>query len=205
MEKITTVLAGIQSRLVAPKDLRNSHMNFKYRSCEGILNALKPLLAEAGAVVTMSDDIVEVGGRIYVKATATLICAGESISAVAFARESLSKKGLEDAQCSGMASSYSRKYALNGLFAIDDTKDADHGPPQQQQERPQPPPPKKTRTTAERVAGAVKAYSECSDSQAIRDLDEHLPLLLESCNGEQQTQIATARDGAVARANEGVN
>ena len=206
MEKITTVLAGIQSRLVAPKDLRNSHMNFKYRSCEGILNALKPLLAEAGAVVTMSDDIVEVGGRIYVKATATLICAGESISAVAFARESLSKKGLEDAQCSGMASSYSRKYALNGLFAIDDTKDADHGPPpQQQQERPQAPPPKKTRTTAERVAGAVKAYSECSDSQAIRDLDEHLPLLLESCNGEQQAQIATARDGAVARANEGAN
>jgi hypothetical protein len=159
MEKITTVLAGIQSRLVAPKDLRNSHMNFKYRSCEGILNALKPLLAEAGAVVTMSDDIVEVGGRIYVKATATLICAGESISAVAFARESLSKKGLEDAQCSGMASSYSRKYALNGLFAIDDTKDADHGPPPQQQQRPQAPPPKKTRTTAERVAGAVKAYS----------------------------------------------
>jgi hypothetical protein len=82
---------------------KQPHGNFKYRSCEGILNALKPLLAEAGAVVTMSDDIVEVGGRIYVKATATLICAGESISAVAYARESLSKKGLEDAQCSGMA------------------------------------------------------------------------------------------------------
>ena len=205
MEKITTVLAGIQSRLVAPKDLNNSFGNYKYRSCEGILNALKPLLAEACAVVTMSDDIVEVAGRIYVKATATLICAGESIAVVAYAREAMAKKGMDDAQVTGSASSYARKYALNGLFAIDDTKDADHGPPPQQQQRPQAPPPKKTRTTAERVAGAVKAYSECSDSQAIRDLDEHLPLLLESCNGEQQTQIATARDGAVARANEGAH
>ena len=149
----------------------------------------------------MSDDIVEVAGRIYVKATATLICAGESIAVVAYAREAMAKKGMDDAQVTGSASSYARKYALNGLFAIDDTKDADHPAPQQQ--RPQAPPPKKTRTTAERVAGAVKAYSECSDSQAIRDLDEHLPLLLESCDGEQQTQIATARDGAVARSNEG--
>ena len=203
MEKITTVLAGIQSRLVAPKDLNNSFGNYKYRSCEGILNALKPLLAEACAVVTMSDDIVEVAGRIYVKATATLICAGESIAVVAYAREAMAKKGMDDAQVTGSASSYARKYALNGLFAIDDTKDPDHPAPQQQ--RPQAPPKKKARTTAERVAGAVKAYSECSDSQAIRDLDEHLPLLLESCNGEQQTQIATARDGPVARSKEGAN
>ena len=203
MEKITTVLAGIQSRLVAPKDLNNSFGNYKYRSCEGILNALKPLLAEACAVVTMSDDIVEVAGRIYVKATATLICAGESIAVVAYAREGMAKKGMDDAQVTGSASSYPLKYALDGLFAIDDTKDADHPAPQQQ--RPEVPPPKKTRTTAERVAGACKAYGECSDSQAIRDLDEHLPLLLESCNGEQQTQIATARDGAVARSNEGAN
>lgn len=203
MEKITTVLAGIQSRLVAPKDLRNSHMNFKYRSCEGILNALKPLLAEAGAVVTMSDDIVEVGGRIYVKATATLICAGESISAVAFARESLSKKGLEDAQCSGMASSYSRKYALNGLFAIDDTKDADHGPPQQQQERPQPPPPKKTRTVAERVASACKAYGECNDAATMIGLGKHLDALMEDCDDDQKKMLSSVYNAAVERVNEG--
>jgi hypothetical protein len=205
MTKITTVLQQIQSRLVAPKSQRNTFGNYNYRSCEDILNGLKPLLAELGGVVTLSDEMVDVGGRIYVKATALLDVGGEVYEASAFAREPLARKGMDDAQVTGATSSYARKYALNGLFAIDDTKDADHGPPPQQQQRPQAPPPKKTRTTAERVAGAVKAYSECSDSQAIRDLDEHLPLLLESCNGEQQTQIATARDGAVARANEGVN
>jgi hypothetical protein len=206
MTKITTVLQQIQSRLVAPKSQRNTFGNYNYRSCEDILNGLKPLLAELGGVVTLSDEMVDVGGRIYVKATALLDVGGEVYEASAFAREPLARKGMDDAQVTGATSSYARKYALNGLFAIDDTKDADHGPPpQQQQQRPQAPPPKKTRTTAERVAGACKAYGECSDSQAIRDLDEHLPLLLESCDGEQQTQIATARDGAVARANEGAN
>ena len=206
MTKITTVLQQIQSRLVAPKSQRNTFGNYNYRSCEDILNGLKPLLAELGGVVTLSDEMVDVGGRIYVKATALLDVGGEVYEASAFAREPLARKGMDDAQVTGATSSYARKYALNGLFAIDDTKDADHGPPPQQQDRPQAPPPKKkARTTAERVAGACKAYGECSDSQAIRDLDEHLPLLLESCNGEQQTQIATARDGAVARANEGVN
>jgi len=210
MTKITTVLQQIQSRLVAPKGQRNTFGNYNYRSCEDILNALKPLLAELGAVVTLSDEMVQVGDRIYVKATARLSWGtGDSydeIDVSAYAREPFARKGMDDAQVTGATSSYARKYALNGLFAIDDTKDADHGPPpQQQQQRPQAPPPKKTRTTAERVAGAVKAYSECSDSQAIRDLDEHLPLLLESCDGEQQAQIATARDGAVARANEGAH
>ena len=204
MTKITTVLQQIQSRLVAPKSQRNTFGNYNYRSCEDILNGLKPLLAELGGVVTLSDEMVDVGGRIYVKATALLDVGGEVYEASAFAREPLARKGMDDAQVTGATSSYARKYALNGLFAIDDTKDADHGPPPQQQDRPQAPPPKKkARTTAERVAGACKAYGECSDSQAIRDLDEHLPLLLESCNGEQQTQIATARDGAVARSNEG--
>jgi hypothetical protein len=206
MTKITTVLQQIQSRLVAPKSQRNTFGNYNYRSCEDILNGLKPLLAELGGVVTLSDEMVDVGGRIYVKATALLDVGGEVYEASAFAREPLARKGMDDAQVTGATSSYARKYALNGLFAIDDTKDADHGPPPQQQQRPQAPPPKKTRTTAERVAGAVQGvFGECSDSQAIRDLDEHLPLLLESCNGEQQTQIATARDGAVARANEGAH
>jgi hypothetical protein len=207
---ITEILTQIQSRLVAPKGQRNTFGNYDYRSCEDILNALKPLLAELNAVVTLSDEMVQVGDRIYVKATATLSTGTsdtyDEIKVTAYAREPFARKGMDDAQVTGATSSYARKYALSGLFAIDHTKDADHGPPpQQQQERPQPPPKKKTRTTAERVAGACKAYSECSDSQAIHDLDEHLPLLLESCNGEQQTQIATARDGAVARSNEGAN
>jgi hypothetical protein len=209
MTKITTVLQQIQSRLVAPKSQRNTFGNYNYRSCEDILNALKPLLAELSAVVTLSDEMVLIGDRIYVKATAVIITESdhsEKVEVSAYAREPFARKGMDDAQVTGATSSYARKYALNGLFAIDDTKDADHGPPpQQQQQRTQAPPPKKTRTTAERVAGACKAYGECSDSQAIRDLDEHLPLLLESCNGEQQTQIATARDWAVARSNEGAN
>ena len=201
MEKITTVLAGIQSRLVAPKDLNNSFGNYKYRSCEGILNALKPLLAEACAVVTMSDDIVEVAGRIYVKATATLICAGESIAVVAYAREAMAKKGMDDAQVTGSASSYARKYALNGLFAIDDTKDADHPAPQQQ--RPQAPPPKKTRTTAERVAGACKAYGECNDAATMVGLGKHLDALMEDCDDDQKKMLSSVYNAAVERANEG--
>ena len=203
MEKITTVLAGIQSRLVAPKDLNNSFGNYKYRSCEGILNALKPLLAEACAVVTMSDDIVEVAGRIYVKATATLICAGESIAVVAYAREAMAKKGMDDAQVTGSASSYARKYALNGLFAIDDTKDADHPAPQQQ--RPQAPPPKKTRTTAERVAGACKAYGECNDAATMVGLGKHLDALMEDCDDDQKKMLSSVYNAAVERANEGAN
>ena len=201
MEKITTVLAGIQSRLVAPKDLNNSFGNYKYRSCEGILNALKPLLAEVCAVVTMSDDIVEVAGRIYVKATATLICAGESIAVVAYAREAMAKKGMDDAQVTGSASSYARKYALNGLFAIDDTKDADHPAPQQQ--RPQAPPPKKTRTTAERVAGACKAYGECNDAATMVGLGKHLDALMEDCDDDQKKMLSSVYNAAVERANEG--
>ena len=151
----------------------------------------------------MSDDIVEVAGRIYVKATATLICAGESIAVVAYAREAMAKKGMDDAQVTGSASSYARKYALNGLFAIDDTKDADHPAPQQQ--RPQAPPPKKTRTTAERVAGACKAYGECNDAATMVGLGKHLDALMEDCDDDQKKMLSSVYNAAVERANEGAN
>jgi hypothetical protein len=112
-------LQGIQSSLKAPKGQTNKFGGYKYRSCEDILTAVKPLLAE--------DDIVEVGGRVYVKATASLADNDSelAISASALAREAEIKKGMDDAQITGSASSYARKYALNGLFAIDDTKDPD--------------------------------------------------------------------------------
>ena len=112
-------LAEIQQALKAPKGQRNSFGNYNYRSCEDILEAVKPLLGDE--VLTISDEIVEVGGRVYVKATAR--CCGLSVTG--YAREAESKKGMDEAQITGAASSYARKYALNGLFCIDDTKDAD--------------------------------------------------------------------------------
>lgn len=116
-------LAKIQQDLDAPKNQWNDFSNFWYRSCEDILEGLKPLLN--GLVLTMSDDVILVGDRIYVKATVTLTDGENSISNSALARESLTKKGMDDSQITGTASSYARKYALNGLFAIDDEKDAD--------------------------------------------------------------------------------
>ena len=119
-------LMEIQSKLNVPKSLTNSYGGYKYRSAELILEAVKPLLKENGCTLTINDDMVMVGDRIYVKATATIRNEkGETETTTAFAREPLSKKGQDDSQVTGAASSYARKYALNGLFCIDDTKDAD--------------------------------------------------------------------------------
>ena len=120
-------LQGIQSSLKAPKGQTNKFGGYKYRSCEDILTALKPLLAEWGCSVTITDTIVEVGGRVYVRADASLNDneSEQFIYTAGFAREAEVKKGMDDAQITGSASSYARKYALNGLFAIDDTKDPD--------------------------------------------------------------------------------
>lgn len=125
-----TFLARIQSvqeRLNAPKSKFNKFGKYYYRSCEDILMAAKPLLAENGLILTITDDIKEIGGRVYVRATATLMNAeGEgTISVTAYARESENKSGMDSAQITGAASSYARKYALNGLFCIDDTRDPD--------------------------------------------------------------------------------
>ena len=118
-------LAKIQQELKAPKGQFNSFGKYNYRSCEDILEAVKPLLGDM--VLTINDEMVEVGGRIYVRATVTLKDDdGVGLQATAFAREADSKKGMDAAQVTGAASSYARKYALNGLFLIDDTKDADH-------------------------------------------------------------------------------
>lgn len=118
------ILNKIQQELKAPKNQRNTFGNYNYRSCEDILEAVKPLLGEATLII--EDEIVMLGDRYYVKATAKLSDGKETYSASAFARESLDKKGMDSAQITGATSSYARKYALNGLFLIDDTKDADH-------------------------------------------------------------------------------
>ena len=136
MEKILAV----QTDLKAPKDKFNKFGNYAYRSCEGILEALKPLLAKHKLLLTINDEMVVAGDRFYVKATATLHDTETdlSISNSAFAREEETKKGMDGSQITGTASSYARKYALNGLFCIDDTKDADTDEYTQQTTKEQP-------------------------------------------------------------------
>ena len=120
-------LSRIQCELVATKGQYNNFGKYSYRSCEDILEAVKPLLDKYDVAIVIKDDIVLVGDRFYVKATATLIDSdtGETVETSAFARESADKKGMDSSQVTGATSSYARKYALNGLFAIDDNKDAD--------------------------------------------------------------------------------
>lgn len=121
-------LMHIQHELKAPKNLRNNFGGYNYRNAESILEALKPLLAKYGATVTITDTIEDIGGRIYVKATATIYDSNASampIGVEAYAREAETKKGMDEAQITGATSSYARKYALNGLFLLDDTEDVD--------------------------------------------------------------------------------
>ena len=121
-------LIEVQKELKAPKNQRNTFGNYNYRSCEDILEALKPVLAAHDATVFISDKVVvKENNYAYIEATATFVDieTGESISTTAFAREAENKKGMDPSQITGSASSYARKYALNGLFLIDDTKDAD--------------------------------------------------------------------------------
>lgn len=120
-------LSRIQAELKAPKNLFNKFGNYSYRNVEGIQEALKPYETKFGVMTILSDSIEEINGRVYVKATATIYDTetNESLSVYAYAREAESKKGMDEAQLTGATSSYARKYALNGLFLLDDTKDAD--------------------------------------------------------------------------------
>lgn len=120
-------LLKIQSSISVPKNQYNKFGNYDYRSCEDILFALKPILQTHKCTVTVNDDLIFIGNRYYIKATATLVdCeSGESVSNQSFAREEESKKGMDSSQITGTASSYARKYALNGLLLLDDVKDAD--------------------------------------------------------------------------------
>ena len=129
-------ISRIQAKLKAPKGQFNDFGKYKYRSCEDILEAVKPLIREEGLFMTMSDKIVEKNGKNYVEATVTLfawetdkvtgqVASVSQISATGYAREEETKKGMDSSQITGAASSYARKYALNGLFCIDDTKDSD--------------------------------------------------------------------------------
>jgi len=168
-------LIKIQAELKCKKSQFNSFGKYNYRSAEDILEAVKPLLAANDCFLTVSDEVVEVGGRIYIKATATIygppvITADTTdikwnfISAVGYAREPEQKKGMDECQITGSASSYARKYALNGLFAIDDTKDSDSLPPAKTAKSgypatptPKPPPPKEQKYTQSQVITALRS------------------------------------------------
>ena len=148
-------LIEIQAELKAPKSQYNKFGGYNYRNCEDILEAVKPLCAKHEIVPLLSDEIVMIGDRFYIKSTAKVTDGKEEIATTAFARESKDKKGMDESQITGSASSYARKYALNGLFCIDDTKDADfmdnsqNG--KQQQPKTQQQPPKETH---------IKGYDE---------------------------------------------
>lgn len=149
-------LAKIQKELKAPKGQLNKFGGYNYRSCEDILEAVKPLLD--GAILTLQDEIINIGDRFYVKATATFTDGTYTHSVTAMAREPETKKGMDESQITGMASSYARKYALNGLFCIDDTKDADT--------MDNAPAPKRKQTNEEVLNNQLKPLSE----QAKRDI-----------------------------------
>ena len=122
---LTQRVGDIQHKLKAPKGQYNSFGKYNYRSCEDILEGVKPLLKEHNLALLIDDEIVQIGGRYYVKATAKITDGREFVSATAYAREPDTKKGMDESQITGATSSYARKYALNALLCIDDTKDAD--------------------------------------------------------------------------------
>ena len=147
-------LIEIQAELKAPKSQYNKFGGYNYRNCEDILEAVKPLCAKYEIVPLLSDEIVMIGDRFYIKATAKVTDGKDEIATTAYARESKDKKGMDESQITGSTSSYARKYALNGLFCIDDTKDADfmdNSQNSKSQQQPKPQPAKETH---------VKGYNE---------------------------------------------
>ena len=168
MKTIISKLSQIQSELNCPKNQKNTFGKYAYRSCEDILSAVKNHLASAGVAITLSDDIVERANRVYVQATASILCldTGESHSVTAYAREADSKKGMDDSQLTGATSSYARKYALCGLLAIDDTKDADTDAYTEHTQRAQVQNSKPMRSKTDAVKNAVSGYYSAAITDA---------------------------------------
>ena len=175
-------LLAVQNELKAPKDKRNNFGGYNFRSCEGILEAVKPLLQEQGLMLTIKDEVVNIGDRYYVRATALLddISSNGEIAITALAREEEAKKGMDASQITGTASSYARKYALNGLFLIDDTKDADtdefHRTTQENGQKtnvatqPNQPPAKKIALTQKIVDEKLKFILEQTDTETVKNI-----------------------------------
>lgn len=133
---LVVTLSKVQSELKAPKGQFNKFGNFSYRSCEDIIEAVKPILAKYSLILNINDEVVLIGDRFYIKATAKITDGLDEVSATAYAREPNEQKGMNESQITGSTSSYARKYALNGLLAIDDNKDADTNEYQAQVRKP---------------------------------------------------------------------
>lgn len=161
-------LIAIQSELKAPKNQWNDFGKYNYRSAEDILEAVKPLLKKYECHLTISDEMVVLGDRYYVKATASLTKGDETIETTAFAREEESKKGMDASQITGSTSSYARKYALNGLFCIDDTKDPDYTNTHGKEPTPKAVNPKET--VKKELKGAIDALNKCKDVASVDEV-----------------------------------
>lgn len=186
------ILNKIQTELKAPKSQRNNFGKYNYRSCEDILEAVKPLLKKYEATLIIADDIVLIGNRYYVKATATLTSADGINVASAFAREEEARKGMDASQITGSASSYARKYALNGLFAIDDTKDADALGNNQVE---------KAVNAARNIATEESIYNELAKAKNKEELGNMSRLILNK-HPELKVQIIKAYNDKLAEFNE---
>ena len=181
-------LAEIQRTLNAPKNQYNSFGKYKYRSCEDILEGVKPLLN--GLFLSISDEVVLIGDRYYVKATATITDGDASHTSTALAREEESKKGMDSAQVTGATSSYARKYCLNGLFGIDDSKDADTDEHKNQQQTAKPQQQSKPKPAPQDV---LKAFTEAAGKKAtLAELQEAFKKAWTMLEGTAEQ--ATARD-----------
>lgn len=189
-------LLNVQKELKAPKGQFNKFGNYKYRSCEDILESVKPILAKYNCTIVINDEIVNVGDRFYIRATATFydVESKDSIKVSALARESIDKKGMDDSQITGSTSSYARKYALNGLLLIDDTKDADANEYHEQVEKKQEPKKeaqKPTVDTSTPLGKIMNIWNTNEEShQSIRAfLQGKSAAKLKDLNAEQQKEL----------------
>lgn len=202
-------LVIIQSKLNAPKNLYNKFGGFAYRSAEGILEAVKPLLTEQNCELTITDDIVLIGDRYYIKSTARIInSTGEMREVSAFAREEDAKKGMDAAQITGSASSYARKYALNGLFCIDDNRDPDitqpdEGNPQDKKKKNTKvaPQPKPTIPAGDdlntKIKETIRAIEAVSTTEELNNIWKGLDSELKAIELIKNTIIKTRREKGI--------
>ena len=181
MKELLEALIYIQQNLSVPKDQFNAFGKYNYRSLESILAAIKPLLRSQNCGIRFEDEVIELGGRTFLKTTLYFFNdKGETITTCAIAEHTATKTGMDAAQITGAASSYARKYAMNALFAIDDTKDADTDSYYQQQQQPRKTAQRRTTTTAPRATQAPAADSRYAAIETalaqVKDIDELIDL-----------------------------
>ena len=197
-------LAAVQQEVKAPKNQKNTHLKFNYRSAEGILEAVKPILQKYGATICLSDEIVEKNGRTYVMATAVFLDPdkdGKAIQVTAYAREADSKPGLDVAQVTGSASSYARKYALNGLLLLDDAK---QDPDTEENTRRVEQAEEQAQAEMNAQPPTLKQYASEGQILIIRELAEKAGVDLSAIGEDVETMSAKRADAMIARLKERV-